>query len=61
MDCVKTSITIPKIQSEFLKESGYSPSRLFQNQVKKLMKISEGQDLHSQPTDETPVKEFSNG
>ncbi len=61
MDCVKTSITIPKEQAVFLKESGYSPSRLFQNQVKKLMKKSEGLDLHSQPTDESNVMADSNG
>ena len=49
---VKTCISMPKEQAQFLKESGYSASRLFQNQVSKLMKESEGQILRSQPTDE---------
>jgi len=34
---VITTISIPKEQSKFLKEGGYSPSRLFQNTVRKLM------------------------
>ena len=53
MSCVITTISIPKEQSRFLKENGYSASRLFQNQVSKLTKLSEGQDLRvPQPSDE---------
>ena len=50
---VKTCISIPKEQDEFLRKFGYSPSRLFQNQIIELMKESEGQDVRSQPTDES--------
>jgi len=51
---VVTTISYPKEQAKFLKENGYSPSRLFQNQVSKLMKKSEGQALREQePTDES--------
>ena len=50
---VITTISIPKEQSRFLKDNGYSPSRLFQNQVSKLMKLSEGHDMRvAQPSDE---------
>jgi len=49
---VKTTITIPKEQSKFLRENGYSPSRLFQNHVSKLMKLSEGQVSQPEPTEE---------
>jgi len=49
---VITTISLPKEQSKFLKESGYSPSRLLQNQINHLMKKSEGQTLREQPTDE---------
>jgi len=53
MSYVKATLSLPKEQYEFLKENGYSPSRLFQNTVRKLMKLSEGQDLRvPQPTDE---------
>ncbi len=55
MNYVITSISIPKEQSKFLKEAGYSPSRLLQNQVSKLMKMSEDQDLQSQSSDEPHV------
>jgi len=57
---VITSISIPKEQAKFLKEGGYSASRLLQNQVKKLMKISEGKSLQAQPSDE-PMSGDSNG
>ena len=51
---------MPKEQARFLKESGYSASRLLQNQVSKLMKMSEGEDLWSKPTEE-PQSGDSNG
>ena len=51
---------MPKEQARFLKESGYSASRLFQNQVSKLMKKSEGQTSRSQPTDE-PTEDSNYG
>ena len=57
---VKTCISIPKEQDEFLRKSGYSPSRIFQNQVLELMKKSEGLDVRSQPTDESSGED-SNG
>jgi len=53
LNYVKTCISMPKEQARFLKEYGYSASRLFQNQVSKLMEKSEGQSLREQqPTDE---------
>jgi len=52
MTFVKTTISLPENQHKFLKENGYSPSRLIQNQVSKLMKLSEGQDLRLPPSDE---------
>jgi len=52
LSSVKTCISLPKEQEEFLKKNGYSKSRLLQNQVSKLMKESEGQTLREQPTDE---------
>jgi len=57
---VKTCISIPKEHDEFLRKFGYSPSRIFQNQVTELMKKSEGLDVRSQPTDESN-EEDSNG
>jgi len=60
MTSVKTCISLPIEQSNFLKESGYSASRLLQNQVSKLMKNSEGQSLQAQPSDE-PHERSSNG
>jgi len=56
LNYVKTCISMPKEQAQFLKEYGYSASRLFQNQVSKLMEKSEGQTLREQPTDESTVK-----
>jgi len=58
---VKTCISIPKEHDEFLRKFGYSPSRLFQNQITELMKESEGQDVRSQPTDESKGMRDSNG
>jgi len=52
---VITTISLPKEQSRFLKEAGYSPSKLLQNQVSKLMKLSERQSLQAQPSDEPRV------
>ena len=53
MTFVKTTISLPENQHKFLKENGYSASRLFQNQVSKLMKLSEGHDMRiAQPSDE---------
>ena len=62
MSYVTTTISLTKKQKDFLKEEGYSPSRLFQNQVTKLMKKSEGQDLRShEPTDESLLGDSTNG
>jgi len=37
MNCVKTCVSIPKEQSDFVKREGYSISRLVQKQIIKLM------------------------
>ena len=58
---VKTCISMPKEQAQFLKEYGYSASRLFQNQVSKLMEKSEGQTLREQPTDEPQEGDRTHG
>ena len=55
MTHVITTISLSKEQARFLRESGYSPSRLIQNQVSKLMKKSEGRSLQAQPSDESPL------
>ena len=60
MSFVKTTITLPEKQSKFLRENGYSASRLFQNHISKLMKNSEGHSLQAQPSDE-PLSGDSNG
>jgi len=59
MTFVKTTISLPENQHKFLKENGYSASRLFQNQVSKLMKLSESQDSWPKPSDE-PLERGSN-
>ena len=52
MSSVKSCISLPREQIEFLKKNGYSKSRLLQNQINELMKKSEGQTLREQPSDE---------
>lgn len=61
LNYVKACISMPKEQARFLKESGYSASKLFQNQVSKLMKISEGQTLREQPTEEPHTRDSNFG
>jgi len=55
MTFVKTTISLPENQHKFLKENGYSASRLFQNMTKELIKLSERQSLQAQPSDEPRV------
>jgi len=59
MSVVRSCISLRREQVEFLNKNGYSKSRLLQNQINKLMKKSEGQDLHFQPTDESIVEDSS--
>jgi len=42
MSCVKTCISLPKEQAEFVKREGYSVSRLIQKQITKLMENTNG-------------------
>jgi len=52
MGHVTTCISMSKEQQLFLRENGYSASRIFQLHVSELMKLSKGQDSHQQPLDE---------
>ena len=60
MNVVRTCVSLDKSQKDFLKDSPYSLSKIVQTEINKLMKNSEGQDLHSQPTDESSGED-SNG
>jgi len=58
---VITTISLPKKQSKFIKDAGYSPSRLLQNQINELMKKSEGQTLRERPADKPQERGSNNG
>ena len=50
---VRTCITLEKSQKDFLENSDYNLSKVCQNRIKELMKLSEGHDMRvAQPSDE---------
>jgi len=51
---VRTCISLEKSQKEFMENSEYNLSRIVQNRIKELMKISQSLDLQAQPSDESP-------
>ena len=54
MSFVRTCITLEKSQKDFLENSDYNLSKVVQNRIKELMKISEDRDFRSQSSDESP-------
>jgi len=56
---VRTCISLEKYQKKFLENSDYNLSKVVQNRVKELIKLSKGQDLWSKPLDE-PLERGSN-
>jgi len=56
---VRTCISLERYQKEFLENSDYNLSKVVQNRVKELMKLSEGQDSWPKPSDE-PLERGSN-
>jgi len=52
---VRACISLEKSQKEFLENSDYNLSKVVQNRVKELMKMSEGQSLQAQPSNEPHV------
>ena len=60
MNAVVKCVSISPREDKFLKENHYSPSKLLQFSIMKLMEKSEGEDFASKPTDE-PTEDSNNG
>jgi len=52
---VSTNIRITPEQRKFIRDSEYSLSKFVRVKIKEVMKLSESQDLQSQPSDEPHV------